>query len=50
MGISEGELEEALMHLYQLGLVDIDYDENLEARFSLSEKGTKVIEEGQPDV
>lgn len=50
MGISEEELEEALMHLYKLGLVEVEYDENLEAKFVITEKGSKAIEEGQPDV
>ena len=50
MEFSEEELEEALIHLYELGLVDVQYDENLEATFTLTETGKKVVEEGQPDV
>ena len=50
MGISEEELEEALMHLYELGIVELEYTENLEARFKISDLGKKALEEGQPDV
>lgn len=50
MGISDEELEEALMHLYKMGLVAIEYDENLQARFMAIDEGQQVLEEGQPDV
>jgi hypothetical protein len=40
------ELDEELMDLYQAGLVDIEYDENLTARFSISEKGKIFAETG----
>ena len=33
MGYSSEEIEEALMNLYELGIVSVEYDENLEARF-----------------
>jgi hypothetical protein len=40
------ELDADLLHLYELGLVDIDYNENLEATFAISEKGLKYVEDG----
>jgi hypothetical protein len=40
------ELDADLLHLYELGLVDIDYNENLEATFSVSEKGRQYMETG----
>jgi hypothetical protein len=40
------ELDADLLHLYELGLVDIDYNENLEATFSVSEKGREYMESG----
>ena len=33
MGYSSEEIEAALMELYKLGIISIEYDENLEARF-----------------
>lgn len=36
--MNEEELEQALMHLYELGLVSVDYDENLVARFALTDE------------
>lgn len=40
------DLDKDLMNLYELGLVDISYDENLNATFSLSEKGRAYTEDG----
>lgn len=40
------QLDEELLHLYQLGLVDVDYDEQLHAKFSLSKKGKIFIKTG----
>jgi hypothetical protein len=40
------ELDADLLHLYELGLVDIDYNENLEATFRISEKGRQYMEDG----
>jgi len=40
------ELDADLLHLYELGLVDIDYNENLDATFAISEKGLKYVEDG----
>ena len=37
MGYSSEEIEEALMNLFNLGIVSVDYDENLEARFSVKD-------------
>jgi hypothetical protein len=53
--VTEDELEQALMRLYELGLVSVEYDENLEARFRVTdidrlEKLIHVLEEGQNDV
>jgi len=38
------DLDKDLMQLYELGLVDISYDENLNATFSASEKGREYME------
>lgn len=48
--MEEDELEQALMRLYELGLVSVDYDENLEARFKLTPEGEKRLEEGTDSV
>jgi hypothetical protein len=40
------ELDEDLMDLYKMGLVDIDYNENLEASFSISDKGKTYLTSG----
>jgi hypothetical protein len=53
--MTEDELEQALMRLYELGLVSIEYDENLEARFRVTDPERlqnliEVLEEGQRDV
>ena len=53
--MTEDELEQALMHLYELGLVSVEYDENLEARFRVKgpdkfNRFIEVLEEGQKDV
>lgn len=39
------ELDEELLYLLQLGLIDVTYDENLEAVFSLTEAGKQYAEE-----
>jgi Tfp pilus assembly ATPase PilU len=41
------ELDQDLLHLYQMGLVDIDYNENLEAKFAVSEKGKLYMQTGK---
>jgi len=41
------EIDNDLMHLYEMGLVDISYNENLEATFSISEKGKRYVETGE---
>ena len=38
MGYSSEEIEEALMNLYELGIISVDYNENLEARFSIKDE------------
>ena len=40
----QAEIEEGLMELYKEGLVDMEYDENLEAKFKMSDKGIKEME------
>lgn len=32
------DIEAALMSLYELGLIEVDYDENLEARFRIKDE------------
>ena len=41
------EIDNDLMHLYEMGLIEISYNENLEATFSISEKGKKYVETGE---
>jgi rRNA pseudouridine-1189 N-methylase Emg1 (Nep1/Mra1 family) len=41
------EIDNDLMHLYEMGLIDISYNENLDVTFSVSEKGKKYIETGE---
>lgn len=43
------------MRLYELGLVSIEYDENLEARFKVTDVGRletliQILKEGENDV
>ena len=38
MSYSEEEIEQALLRLYELGLVKMEYDENLEARFAVADE------------
>jgi hypothetical protein len=40
------ELDADLVHLYQQGLIDIDYNENLEATFAVNEAGKHYMETG----
>lgn len=42
--ITSEEIEQALMRLYLRGILKIEYDENLEARFSLAEQPEKSEE------
>lgn len=37
------EIDEDLMNLYSEGLVDVEYDEDLTARFKISEKGERMM-------
>lgn len=41
------DLDKDLMKLYELGLVEIEYNENLEACFRISEKGRHYIKTGE---
>ena len=38
-----GEMEEAMFALYERGLVEIEYDENLRPGFRISEEGLDII-------
>ena len=38
MPYSEEEVEQALLRLYELGLINMEYNENLEATFSIVDK------------
>jgi hypothetical protein len=38
------DIDQDLMNLYELGLIEIEYDENLNANFRLSEEGKKAID------
>lgn len=40
------ELDNELLHLYKLGLVDIEYDENLTAKFYINERGKEFAQTG----
>ena len=42
------EIDHDLITLYEQGLVEVEYDENLNARFRLSEKGKETFD-GLPD-
>jgi len=53
--VRDDELEQALMQLFELGLVSVDYDETLEARFKITDEDKlqeliETLEEGQKDV
>ena len=39
------ELDQSLIDLFQKGLIDIEYNENLEATFHVTEGGKKVLKE-----
>jgi hypothetical protein len=43
------EIDDDLMELYQAGMVEIEYDENLNALFKISEKGAALMENFDPD-
>jgi hypothetical protein len=38
MDYNSEEIEAALMQLYELGFIEVDYDENLEARFKVTDE------------
>lgn len=40
------DIDKDLMQLYQAGLVEIEYDEDLNAMFKLSEKGLNMKKDG----
>ena len=39
----QAEIEEGLLELYKEGLVEMEYDDNLEARFSMTDKAKKEM-------
>lgn len=39
------EIDNDLMELYQAGLVEVDYDEELNARFKLTDKGRDMLKD-----
>lgn len=43
--MTETEIEEALMDLVEKGMVDVTYNEDLEAEFRITELGIKAVEE-----
>ena len=51
MEYSREEIEEALLELFDLGIIKVEYDENLEARFAIAD-GAKFegLIKGQEDV
>jgi hypothetical protein len=42
--VTNDELTEALMQLFLKGAINVTYDENLEARFKITEEGQLAIE------
>lgn len=40
------EIDRDLLNLYEIGLIDVEYNENLEATFKVSEKALSLMEEG----
>ena len=38
------ELDSELMHLYELGFIDIEYDENLNAGFKINQAGKEYLQ------
>ena len=42
--MTSDEITEALMELFKKGAINVTYDENLEARFEITEEGQKAME------
>ena len=42
--MTNDELTEALMSLFEKGLVNVSYDENLEPKFEITEEGQLAME------
>jgi DNA-binding PadR family transcriptional regulator len=42
--VTNDELTEALMALFKKGAINVTYDENLEARFEITEEGKQAME------
>ena len=44
-----GDLDEDLMDLYKAGMVDVEYDEDLNAMFRLTDKGQELKDKNDPN-
>jgi DNA-binding PadR family transcriptional regulator len=42
--VTNDELTEALLSLFEKGAITVTYDENLEARFQITEEGQAIME------
>ena len=42
--MTNDELTQALMSLFEKGFINVSYDENLEPRFEITEEGQKSME------
>ena len=42
--MTNDELTEALMSLFEKGAINVSYDENLEPRFEITEEGKQLME------
>ena len=42
--MTDDELTESLLSLFEKGLINVTYDENLEPRFKITEEGQTIME------
>jgi predicted transcriptional regulator len=42
--VTDDELTESLLNLFEKGLINVTYDENLEPRFQITEEGQTIME------
>jgi DNA-binding PadR family transcriptional regulator len=42
--VTNDELTEALMGLFEKGFINVSYDENLEPKFEITEEGQQMME------
>ena len=42
--MTDDELTESLLSLFEKGLINVTYDENLEPRFQITEEGQTIME------